>query len=527
MLKMFALALGLVSLAASAQENHGDHKLGEVAFPISCNVEAQSRFNMATAWLHSFEYEAAEKEYQAVAAADPNCAMAHWGIAMSNYHPLWAPPTSAEMVRGTVAAEKALKLAGNSGVEAAFINAISVFYKDGQSADYGVRVMAYVEATERLSSNYPDNDEAAVFHALALIAAGTMDADPTYGVEVKAARILNDVLARQPQHPGVSHYLIHGYDYPALAHLALPAARVYAGIAPASAHAQHMPSHIFTRLGLWEEAVRSNHAAEDAAIAYAKSNALPGAWDEQLHAIDYLAYGYLQLGQTESVKRVMDRMKAISRVDPPNFKVAYTLSAVPARFALERRAWVEAASLALPANALGIVSWDKFGWARANIHFARAIGSARLGNIEAARVEIAELEQIRKNLVAKKGEYDWGTQVEIQRQVAAAWLELADGRGERALDMMQQAATLDESAEKHPVTPGSILPAREQVGELLMHLQKPAEALLEFEASLKRAPGRLNSLRGAARAARKSGKVKAAKTYNSQLAALKLNKSGD
>ena len=266
-----------------------------------------------------------------------------------------------------------------------------------------------------------------------------------------------------------------------------------------------MPSHIFTRRGLWKEAVKSNLAAEAAAISYAKSHNMPGAWDEQLHAIDYLAYGYLQLGQTADAKRVLERMYSIRRVDPPNFKVAYTFSAVPARFALERRAWREAANLELPPSAKAIVAWEKFGWATANIHFARAVGAARLGNIAAARIETDKLAAIRNKLFAKKGEYDWGTQVEIQRQIAAAWLAAAEGEGAQAVKLMRQAAILDEATEKHPVTPGSILPAREQVGELLLQLTKPSEAFVEFKASLARAPGRLNSVRGAVRSAALAG----------------------
>ena len=266
-----------------------------------------------------------------------------------------------------------------------------------------------------------------------------------------------------------------------------------------------MPSHIFTRRGLWKEAVKSNIAAEAAAISYAKSHNMPGAWDEQLHAIDYLAYGYLQLGQTADARRVLKRMLAIRRVDPPNFKVAYTFSAVPARFALERRAWREAANLELSHSVKKIVAWEKFGWAKANIHFARAVGAARLGDVAAARIETNKLAEIRKQLVAKKGEYDWGTQVEVQHQIAAAWLAAAEGETAKAVELMRQAAILDEATEKHPVTPGSILPAREQVGELLLQLQNPSEALVEFEASLARAPNRLNSLRGAARSAALAG----------------------
>lgn len=527
MMRLLVVALIIWSVSARAEPEHAKHQLGNVSFPVTCNAQAQRRFNIATAWLHSFEYEDAKKEFQAAAAEDPQCAMAYWGVAMSNFHPLWAPPTPLELLESNAAIEKAMKLFSRTKREQEFIKAIDTFYSGADKLGHAVRIMAYVKAMERLYLNYPDDDEAAVFYALSLIAAGTLDADKDYARENEAAAILNGVLARQPRHPGVAHYLIHGYDYPALAHFALPAARIYSGIAPASAHAQHMPSHIFTRMGLWGEAVQSNLAAEAAAQTYARTHGLAGAWDEQLHAIDYLAYAYLQLGQEENARRVLERLSAIQRVDPPNFKVAFTLSAVPARFALERRAWSEAAALELPQNAHKIVPLEKFGWALANIHFARAVGAARSGDIEAARRETALLEQIRKQLPAKPGEYDWGLQVEIQRQISTAWLTWAEGQTAQAVTIMKQAALLDEATEKHPVTPGSILPAREQVGELLLALDKPGDALAEFEASLNRAPGRFNSILGAARAARHSGKIEKAKEYYAKLVLLKSTGGGE
>ena len=510
----------LAATPVQAEPGHADHKLGSVTFPISCNAEAQRHFTLATAWLHSFEYEEAENEFAAAAKADPGCAIAQWGVAMSNYHPLWAPPTASELLKGSTALAQARRIVAKTARERDYIKAISAFYENADKLDHGARTMAYADVMERLHLSYPDDVEASVFYALALIAVGTIDADDSYAREKKAAGILNRVLARQPDHPGVAHYLIHGYDFPALAHLALPAARAYAGIAPASAHAQHMPSHIFTRMGLWDEAVRSNLAAESAAKAYAKAHGLPGAWDEQLHSIDYLAYGYLQLGQEANARAVVERMSAIRRVDPPNFKVAYAFSAVPARFALERRAWDEAASLELPPASRQALSWDRFSWAEANIHFARAVGAARTGNLDAARRETGRLEEIRRQLPAKKGEYDWGQQVEIQRQIAAAWLASAEGHAADAVTRMRQAAELDEATEKHPVTPGSILPAREQVGELLLASGSPTEALAAFEASLHRAPGRFNSILGAARAARLSKNMTKAMEYYAKLALL-------
>ncbi|WP_332764030.1 hypothetical protein [Phenylobacterium sp.] len=498
---LFAAAVLAAAGPAQAQHEHHAVELGEVAFATSCRPEAQATFNRAIAWLHSFEYEEAEKSFLEAAGADPNCAMAQWGVAMSHYHPLWAPPGPAELEKGAAAIAKAQALGAPSERERDYVAAMAAFYRDAGTVGHGPRVLAYVDAMRGLHGRYPDDQEGAVFYALALIAAGTMDSDESFARENEAAGLLNAVLARQPRHPGVSHYLIHSYDYPPLAHLALPAARSYAGIAPASAHAQHMPSHIFTRLGLWKEAVASDLKAEAAAKAYATRHGMAGAWDEQLHAMDYLAYAYLQLGDDAKARGVLDELNAITRVDPPNFKVAYAMAAIPARYALERRRWAEAAALELPPQSVAAVPWARFHWAQAHIHFARAVGAARSGQTEAAQAEIARLDEIVKALPAKPGEYDWGKQVEIERRIAAAWLAKAQGRGEAAVGLMRAAADLDDATEKHPVTPGQILPAREQLGELLLELNRPADALAEFEASLTRAPGRYGGLSGAARAA--------------------------
>jgi tetratricopeptide (TPR) repeat protein len=355
---------------------------------------------------------------------------------------------------------------------------------------------------------------------LTLITTGMMDDDKSYANEKKAAQILNRVLAREPQHPGVTHYLIHSYDYPALAHLALPAARSYAKIAPASAHAQHMPSHIFTRLGLWQEAVRSNLDAKASAQAFAVRNHISGAWDEQFHAMDYLAYAYLQSAQDKRARAVLDELNKIPRADPETFKVAYAFTAIPARYALERRRWAEAAKLTLSPDSLGAFPWRSFPWAEANIHFARAIGAARTGDTASARSDVEKLANIQQALVEVEGGYDWTKQIEIQRQVASAWLAHAEGKHEESLRLMRAAADLDDVTEKHPVTPGAIVPAREQLGELLLELKQPTGALQEFETSLRSAPNRFNGIYGAARAARLATDQKRAKTYYGKLVVL-------
>ena len=505
--------------SAWAQHEHAPSGLGTVVFPTSCDSAAQPQFERSTAWLHSFEYEEAERGFHQTATADPQCAMAYWGVAMSNYHPLWAVPTPVELQRGAEAVDSARTLGGRTPRETEYIAAIGAFYDRADTLPHLTRMLAYVAAMKSLYTRYPDDREAGIFYALALVAAGTTDQDATFAREREAAAILNAALAQAPNHPGVAHYLIHSFDYPGLAELALPAARSYASIAPASAHAQHMPSHIFTRLGLWKEAIASDQRAEAAAKAYAANHKMPGAWDEQLHAMDYLVYAHLQLAQDEQAQIVQGEAASLARVDPANFKVAHSMSAIPARMALERRRWTEAANLVLPAANRAAVSWAQFPWAQAHIHFARAVGMAHLGRTLEASKELIALEEIRNSLPAKPGEYDWGTQVEIHRRVAVAWVAFAKGEQEEALKVMAAAAALDDATEKHPVTPGSILPAREQLGELLLEAGRPAEALEQYKAALRRGPLRLGGLYSATRAATLAGDVETAAKYRSMLPA--------
>ena len=516
----------LLFLVPVVAAQHGDHrhdaseKLGEVNFTTSCTPRAQKQFNHAVAWLHSFEYEEAEKAFNEVAAADPRCGIAYWGVAMTSYHPLWAAPTADELKRGWDAIEKAKSIGAHTQRERDYIAALELFYKDSDKLDHRTRTFAYHEMMKRLFEHNPSDQEAGVFYALTLIATGTMSPDKTYAREKEAAQILNRVLARQPQHPGVAHYLIHSYDYPPLAELALPAARSYAKIAPASAHAQHMPSHIFIRLGLWQEAIRSNLDAEASAKAFAARHKLPGAWDEQLHAMDYLAYAYLQSAQDKQAFAVLEEMKSLRSVEPQTFKVAYAFAAIPARYVLERKRWDEAAKLTLPQNTVSMFPWQKFRWAEAHIHFARALGFARTGDVASARQELEQLAGIRDALVIGKGEYDWAKQVEIERQVAAAWLAFAEGKQDESLQLMRAVADLDDATDKHPVTPGAILPAREQLGELLLELKQPSAALQEFETALRSTPERFNGIYGAARAASLAADQKKARTYYEKLIAL-------
>ncbi len=517
-------ALAFVQAAAHDHHQHSE-QLGKVAFETSCSPAAHAVFLRGVAWLHSFEYEQAETTFNEAAAADPSCSMAHWGAAMSNYHPLWAPPTGAELERGRTAVAKALAVGAKTPRERDYVAAIASFYKDSDKLDHKARAMAYNAAMADLHRRYPADQEAAVFYALSQAAAGTLDTDPDFAREKDAAAILNRVLEQEPDHPGVAHYLIHSFDYPSLAHLAVPAARRYANIAPASPHAQHMPSHIFTRLGMWDESIQSNLKSAQAARDLAKARGFAGASREELHAMDYLAYAYLQIGQDAKAQEVLAQLRAMQRVDEPIFSVAYAATAIPARLLLERRQWKEAATLRLSGNVSGLAPLANFQWAEAHIPFARAVGAARSGDMTGARSALAQLEAIENALTVPPGTYDWRTQVSIERQVAEGWLAQAEGRKEDAVRLMRAAAETEDSTEKHPVTPGAILPAREQLGELLFELGRPDEALAAFESSLKRAPRRLGGVYGAARAAKAAGDAARAGRYYAEL--IELTKAGD
>jgi len=490
-------------------------KLGRVNFTVSCNNAAQPQFNRAVALLHSFWYEKAEKAFVDVTKTDPKCGMAYWGIAMSLYHPVWAPPLATELQNGSAAVQKAGMVGARTQRERDYIAAIEVFYQNAEKLDHRTRALAYEKAMERLYLRYPQDHEGAVFYALALLGTA-LPTDKTFANQKRAGEILNRVLLSEPEHPGVAHYLIHSFDYPPLASLALTAARSYAKIAPSSPHALHMPSHIFTRLGLWQESITSNIASAAAAKNYA-ARMHPGAASfDQLHAMDYLAYAYLQTAQDGKVKEIVENLYAIKKVDANNFASAYAFAAIPARYALERHQWAEAAALKVhPAD----FPWNNFSYAEAMIYFARSLGASRSGDAAGAGKDIERLTSIQRSL-AGAGENYWATQIEIQRRSAAAWLAHAEGKQEEAMQLMRSAADLEDSTEKHPVTPGAIVPARELLGELLLELGEPRQALKEFEASLLVSPNRFNGLYGAARAAELSGDREKAGSLYTKLAIL-------
>ena len=518
------LAVALVVLApgrALAQHEH-EHEhattegFGTVHFPTSCKPQLASQFEHAVAMLHSFAYPEAAQAFADVAAKDPDCAMAQWGIAMSYFHTIWGPPTPDEFAAGRAAAEKAAFLSPHaSDRERDLIAAIAAYYQ-GDGIPHATRVATYEQVMATAAERHPDDHEVQIFHALAILGvAYNSPPDKTYARQKQAAEILNRLLPLEPNHPGIAHYMIHSFDYPELAELAVPAARAYAKIAPEAPHALHMPSHIFTRLGMWQESIQSNLASAAAARAL-MARTHPGATAyEGLHAMDYLEYAYLQTGQDSKARAIVDSTR-IASLDAPALQAGYALAAIPARYALERRDWKAAAALA--ATPAGF-PWEKFPYAEAIVHLARAAGAAHTGDLATARRATARLDTIQAGLRGQKG-FDWATQVEIQHREAQAWLAWAEKKPDEAVTLMRSAADLEDSTDKHPVTPGAILPAREQLGDLLVEQGKPGAALTEYEASLKIAPARLNSYLGAALAAGRAGQSDKAKSYKDRLLAM-------
>lgn len=494
-----AMSLLLAGPLLAQEEHHHDHgadlgNVGKVKFVTSCSDAAQRDMSRAVALMHSFWYPEAEKSFRDAASADPACGMAWWGVAMANYHPVWQPPTPDELSKGADAARRAKEIGAKTERERAYIDAINAFYAGAATTPHAPRAAAYESAMQSVAAANPNDDEASIFYALSILGTASPN-DKTYAKQKKAAEILLRVLPNEKEHPGVAHYIIHSYDYPALASQALPAARMYARLAPASPHALHMPSHIFTRLGLWDESIASNLASRQKAHDYVIAHD-PGMTSfDELHAVDYLVYAYLQLGRDAEAKKYVDLTAAVKKIDNPNFAAAYAITAVPARYALERRQWKEAAALRVPTN----MALDNFAYAEANVHFARAIGAARSGDLAVARDALQRLESLHQKLVDQKSMY-WADQVEIQRLGAGAWMAHAEQKDDEALRLARSAADLEAGTEKHPVTPGAIIPARELLAEMLLETGRPADALAEVELDLATSPNRKNALLLRARA---------------------------
>src|SRR5437762_14055854 len=521
---------GLTALDAetSVAPEPGDLRAaGTVDFKVSCAPEARSEFIRGVALLHSFFYEEARRVFTEVAAKDPNCAMAQWGIAMTWWHPIWTPPTPDEMKAGKVAAEKAMAMKAGSDLERGFITALNAYYNTadgpttgevGQSCHGPVgpreRVVAYEKAMHTLSERYPDDVETQTFYALAVLAVGYANpTDTTLSNQLKAAAILEKLWTKNPNHPGIAHYLIHSYDYPALAERGLAAARSYGSIAPWVPHALHMPSHIFTRLGMWEESIAANRSSADASRAYAAMRHRDATEVEELHALDYMAYSYLQEGQDAKAKDIVDFVATVRKTNPAlEFSAAYALAAIPARYALERNAWSEAATLPVPE----LPHWSSFPSFEGLIEYSHALGRAHTGDIGGARKAIDRMQQLRDSSTDPRLDY-FKRHLDLQIEAASAWVTYGEGKKDEAVNLLRRAADAEDILGKHPVSPGALVPAREQLGDLLLKLDRPQEARQEFEAALKIYPGRFRGLYGAAQAAEQIGEKEKADHYYAKL----------
>jgi tetratricopeptide (TPR) repeat protein len=485
-----------VSFAQPAFAQSDDDKLGKVHFATSCNLDGQKLFDRGMLYQHSFWYRASQKMFEETLKADPSCSIAYWGTALSLlWNPHTAPPAK-NLGEGAAAIENARKLGFKTEREKAYVDALAVMYTDYDKVDHRSRVVAYAKAMEALAQKYPDDDEAQIHYALALNTSAS-PADKTYSSQLKGAAILEPIALRQPQHPGVAHYLIHLYDYPAIADKGVAAARRYAKVAPDAPHALHMPSHIFTRVGYWNDSITSNTAS-------ARSAKEGGDLHDQLHAMDYLVYAYLQLGQDDKAKAVVDEMGTVTGFTETFIPGPYAEAISPARYVLERGDWKSAENLTVRATPLAHVE--------AITHFARALGAARSGDVEAARPDVAKLGELRDKLRSAKDVY-WSEQVDIQARVASAWVLYAEGKKEEALKAMSDAADAEDRTEKHPVTPGVPKPARELYGEMLLDSGNAKDALAAFEATLKKEPNRLGACVGAGKAAAQLGDKTKARDY--------------
>jgi tetratricopeptide (TPR) repeat protein len=482
--------------------NAFQHHFGEVHFPIACNAEVQEQFDLALAMLHTFSFPAAANTFTAVSQKDPECAMAYWGLAATAIGSLYGGRPGPMALQGEAAVKKAQTIGGKTSRERDYIDTIAVFYRGADKLDYAARVRAYAKALEQLHRKYPDDPEAEIFYAYALSAQGA-PTDQTFAYQLKGAAIFEKLLVQLPNHPGVLHYLLHVCDNAPYASRGLAAARRLAKVAPSSPHALQFPAHIFVRMGLWQESIDTNR---------------PGAAVDDLffkpHAMDFLVHSYLQTGQDIAAKRVIDEAATIRII--PHLLDAYAMAAMPARYALERQHWDEAAALTLPQQRE--FAWGLFPHAEAVLVFARALGAARTGNIEGARKDLDRLQELRANLIKINSEGTWQeywvSQIENHRQMVTAWIAYTQGGRHEALQMLRAAADREDSTEWDPVMPGRIISARQLLGEMLLDANNPRQALQAFEAALKVEPGRFLSLYGAARAAELSGdQGKAEKFY--------------
>ncbi|WP_134495746.1 hypothetical protein [Microvirga pakistanensis] len=506
---LWAVALGLVLCPAYGQAQHdhgraqsaspGAATLGEVHFPVSCTPEAQAAFDEAMKLQHSFWYQAAGEAFRRVRERDPTCVMAYWGEAMALLVNPFTVTTATNLRQGRAVLEEARRIGARSEREAGFIAALSELYGSDDPATHRARLERYEQAMSGLYGRFPDDLEVGIHYALALAMAAP-PTDKTYARQFRAAEILERAWARQPQHPGIAHYLIHTYDTPALAARGVAAAERYAEIAADAPHALHMPSHIFTRIGRWEDSIETNRRSAETARAQ------KAVFDE-VHALDYMVYGYLQTGQIEAAQRVITDLGRFASWSAPAPIFAWALTVMPARFALERGAWEEAAALTPGQQTAPLVV--------ANTHFARAVGAARAGRPDAAA---ADIEALKTAAAALRGsDAYWAEQTEILRLAAEAWVAFARTQHDQAVTTMREAAEREGRTDKHPVTPGPLVPAREQLGEMLLMMGRYAEAQREYEAVQMTEPGRFRAIYGAARAAELDGAGEAARRHYARL----------
>ena len=497
----------------------GDPNFGEVSFSLSCSYDLRETFNLGLTLIHSFEYAEAEKVFVSILDQDSECLMAYWGTAMSILnHPLSFRQNSESLRRGEELLKVAKKLSPNNEREKDYIDAVSIYFKDWESIDTKTRKLKYEAKMEELYVKYPKDVETAVFYSLAVLATADLN-DKTYGKQKKSGKILEKLFETYPNHPGIAHYIIHNYDSPELAYMALNTARKYAVIAPSSAHAQHMPSHIFTRLGLWNESIKSNIDSANSAVCYAESVNPDANWVSEIHALDYLVYAYLQLGDNVKAQSEMNKMQEIKEIFPPDhFASAYALIAVPSRLAIENKNWELATQLELPNTKL---DWEKAHWPKAILHFSRALGFSNKGNSFEAEKELKSLIVLRNKLIEAKNTYEIG-QVTIQIEAIKGWIEYSKGNSEKAIEYMKLASKLESETSKAAVTPGEIIPADELLADLYLALNKPVKALEMYKLNLEGHPFRFNGLYGAAKAAKKLNDTKLAVYYFDQLVKLSL-----
>jgi tetratricopeptide (TPR) repeat protein len=511
------LACPVLAFAQHEQHGAGAEKLGTVNFETSCKAETRADFNRAVALLHSFEFRPAAETFTKVLVADPSCAIAHWGLALCQWgNPFGGIKTGPLLERGRDAVAKGLATGSPTPRERGYIAAVSELYKDAATVPHRSRTLAYAKAMEGVQRDNPNDIEAKIFYALA-VNQTALTTDKTYAAQLQAAQILEPLWTKHPDHPGLPHYIIHAYDHPPLAPKALEAARKYATVAPSAPHALHMPSHTFTRVGYWKDSVETNIKSEQTAL---KQNVI----GEALHALDYQAYAYLQMAQDQKAKAVLDRlgptaakldMNAMGGAAAPVAGV-YARNAVPARYALERGMWAEAAALSTQTS--------PFPHVDAITHFARALGAARSGKPAAAKQDIEKLAALRDALAAAKDAY-WTQIVDIQRQIATAWVAYAEGRKDEGLRLMRAAADEEDTTDKSAISPGPIAPARELLGEMLLEAGNAKDALAAFEATMKKEPNRFRGAYGAARAAEAMGNRTAAAQFYRQV--LEIAKDAD